>query len=175
MDYNGHDTFNVCVYGNNGKIANDGEIVIFKINEKTYKIKTDKKGYAKLKINLILVHRAQMQGRKVLVAAGDTFRAAAIEQLQVWSRRIGAGFYAKGHGSDPAAVAFEAVDYAMKEGYDLLFVDTAGRLQTKHNLMEELKKINRVLGKKLEGAPHRTVLVLDATTDKKVADRKSVV
>ena len=106
---------------------------------------------------------AQMQGRKVLVAAGDTFRAAAIEQLQVWSRRIGAGFYAKGHGSDPAAVAFEAVDYAMKEGYDLLFVDTAGRLQTKHNLMEELKKINRVLGKKLEGAPHRTVLVLDAT------------
>lgn len=111
-----------------------------------------------------LAHRAQMQGRKVLVAAGDTFRAAAIEQLQVWSRRIGAGFYAKGHGSDPAAVAFEAVDYAMKEGYDLLFVDTAGRLQTKHNLMEELKKINRVLGKKLEGAPHRTVLVLDATT-----------
>jgi fused signal recognition particle receptor len=111
-----------------------------------------------------LAHRAQMQGRKVLVAAGDTFRAAAIEQLQVWSKRVGAGFYAKAHGSDPAAVAFEAVDYAMKEGYDLVFVDTAGRLQTKHNLMEELKKINRVLGKKLEGAPHRTVLVLDATT-----------
>jgi len=111
-----------------------------------------------------LAHRAQMQGRKVLVAAGDTFRAAAIEQLQVWSKRVGAGFYAKTHGSDPAAVAFEAVDHAMKEGYDLVFVDTAGRLQTKHNLMEELKKINRVLGKKLEGAPHRTVLVLDATT-----------
>ncbi|WP_028578150.1 signal recognition particle-docking protein FtsY [Desulfomicrobium escambiense] len=111
-----------------------------------------------------LAHRAQMQGRKVLVAAGDTFRAAAIEQLQVWSKRVGAGFYAKTHGSDPAAVAFEAVDYAMKEGYDLVFVDTAGRLQTKHNLMEELKKINRVLGKKLDGAPHRTVLVLDATT-----------
>ena len=111
-----------------------------------------------------LAHRAQMQGRKVLVAAGDTFRAAAIEQLQVWSKRVGAGFYAKAHGSDPAAVAFEAVDYAMKEGYDLVFVDTAGRLQTKQNLMEELKKINRVLGKKLEGAPHRTILVLDATT-----------
>jgi fused signal recognition particle receptor len=111
-----------------------------------------------------LAHRAQMQGRKVLVAAGDTFRAAAIEQLQVWSKRVGAGFYAKAHGSDPAAVAFEAVDYAMQEGYDLVFVDTAGRLQTKHNLMEELKKINRVLGKKLEGAPHRTILVLDATT-----------
>lgn len=111
-----------------------------------------------------LAHRAQMQGRKVLVAAGDTFRAAAIEQLQVWSKRVGAGFYAKTHGSDPAAVAFEAVDHAIKEGYDLVFVDTAGRLQTKHNLMEELKKINRVLGKKMEGAPHRTVLVLDATT-----------
>ena len=111
-----------------------------------------------------LAHRAQMQGRKVLVAAGDTFRAAAIEQLQVWSKRVGAGFYAKDHGSDPAAVAYEAVDHAMKEGYDLVFVDTAGRLQTKHNLMEELKKINRVLGKKLEGAPHRTILVLDATT-----------
>jgi fused signal recognition particle receptor len=111
-----------------------------------------------------LAHRAQMQGRKVLVAAGDTFRAAAIEQLQVWSKRVGAGFYAKDHGSDPAAVAFEAVDHAMKEGYDLVFVDTAGRLQTKHNLMEELKKINRVLGKKLEGAPHRTILVLDSTT-----------
>lgn len=111
-----------------------------------------------------LAHRAQMQGRKVLVAAGDTFRAAAIEQLQVWSKRVGAGFYAKAHGSDPAAVAFEAVEHAMKEGYDLVFVDTAGRLQTKHNLMEELKKIDRVLGKKLEGAPHRTILVLDATT-----------
>jgi len=111
-----------------------------------------------------LAHRAQMQGRKVLVAAGDTFRAAAIEQLQVWSKRVGAGFYAKAHGSDPAAVAFEAVEHAMKEGYDLVFVDTAGRLQTKHNLMEELKKINRVLGKKLDGAPHRTILVLDSTT-----------
>ncbi|NLY42071.1 MAG: signal recognition particle-docking protein FtsY, partial [Desulfovibrionales bacterium] len=111
-----------------------------------------------------LAHRAQMQGRKVLVAAGDTFRAAAIEQLQVWSKRVGAGFYAKAHGSDPAAVAFEAIDHAMKHGYDLVFVDTAGRLQTKHNLMEELKKISRVMGKKCEGAPHRTILVLDATT-----------
>lgn len=111
-----------------------------------------------------LAHRAQMQGRKVLVAAGDTFRAAAIEQLQVWSQRVGASFYAKEHGSDPAAVAFEAVDYAHQHGHDLVFVDTAGRLQTKHNLMEELKKINRVLGKKIPGAPHRTILVLDANT-----------
>lgn len=111
-----------------------------------------------------LAHRAQMQGRRVLVAAGDTFRAAAIEQLEVWARRVGAGFHAKQHGADPAAVAFEAVERAQAEGYDLVLVDTAGRLQTKHNLMEELAKIARVLGKKLPGAPHRTALVLDATT-----------
>jgi len=111
-----------------------------------------------------LAHRAQMQGKKVLVAAGDTFRAAAMEQLQVWAERVGAGFYGKGEGADPAAVAFEAVDHAVKEGYDIIFVDTAGRLHTKVNLMEELKKIKAVLGKKHPGAPHRCVLVVDATT-----------
>jgi len=111
-----------------------------------------------------LAHRAQMQGRKVLIAAGDTFRAAAIEQLEVWANRIGAGFFAKSEGSDPAAVAYEAMDKAVAEGYDLLLLDTAGRLHTKINLMEELKKIERVVGKKHEGAPHRTILVIDATT-----------
>ena len=111
-----------------------------------------------------LAHRAQMQGRKVLIAAGDTFRAAAIEQLEVWANRIGAGFFAKAEGSDPAAVAYEAMDKAVSEGYDLLLLDTAGRLHTKTNLMEELKKIERVVGKKHEGAPHRCVLVIDATT-----------
>ena len=111
-----------------------------------------------------LAYRARMQGRKVLIAAGDTFRAAAIEQLEVWAKRVGAGFYAKAEGSDPAAVAFEAMDKAVSEGYDLLLLDTAGRLHTKVNLMEELKKIERVVGKKHEGAPHRCVLVIDATT-----------
>nr|WP_321514437.1 signal recognition particle-docking protein FtsY [uncultured Pseudodesulfovibrio sp.] len=111
-----------------------------------------------------LAYRAQMQGRKVLIAAGDTFRAAAIEQLEVWANRIGAGFFAKTEGSDPAAVAFEAMDKAISEGYDLLLLDTAGRLHTKTNLMEELTKIQRVVGKKHEGAPHRNVLVIDATT-----------
>ena len=111
-----------------------------------------------------LAHRAQMQGKKVLVAAGDTFRAAAIEQLHVWADRVGAGFFAKEHGSDPAAVAYEALDVAQAEGYDMVFVDTAGRLQTKVGLMEELKKIQRVLAKKMPDAPHRTILVLDATT-----------
>ncbi|MDD3313798.1 signal recognition particle-docking protein FtsY [Pseudodesulfovibrio sp.] len=111
-----------------------------------------------------LAYRARLQGRKVLIAAGDTFRAAAIEQLEVWANRVGAGFYAKAEGSDPAAVAFEAMDKAVSEGYDLLLLDTAGRLHTKINLMEELKKIERVVGKKHEGAPHRCVLVIDATT-----------
>ena len=111
-----------------------------------------------------LAHRAQMQGRKVLIVAGDTFRAAAIGQLEVWARRVGAGFYAKEEGSDPAAVAFEAIDYAVKNGYDLMLLDTAGRLHNKANLMEELRKIRRVLGKKHDEAPHRSVLVIDATT-----------
>ncbi|WP_320174860.1 signal recognition particle-docking protein FtsY [Maridesulfovibrio sp.] len=111
-----------------------------------------------------LAHRAQMQGRKVLIVAGDTFRAAAIGQLEVWARRVGAGFYAKAEGSDPAAVAYEAIDYAVKNGYDLMLLDTAGRLHNKANLMEELHKIRRVLGKKHDEAPHRSVLVIDATT-----------
>lgn len=111
-----------------------------------------------------LCHRAVLQGKKVLLVAGDTFRAAATEQLEIWAGRAGAGFYAKGQGADPAAVAYEAVDKAVDEGYDAVFVDTAGRLHTKANLMEELSKVARVLGKRHPGAPHRTVLVLDATT-----------
>ncbi|MEZ7198369.1 signal recognition particle-docking protein FtsY [Pseudodesulfovibrio karagichevae] len=111
-----------------------------------------------------LAYRAQMQGRKVLIAAGDTFRAAAIDQLRVWADRLGTGFFAKSEGSDPAAVAYEAMDKAINEGYDLLLLDTAGRLHTKANLMEELTKIKRVVGKKHEGAPHRNILVIDATT-----------
>ncbi|MBU1248242.1 MAG: signal recognition particle-docking protein FtsY [Proteobacteria bacterium] len=111
-----------------------------------------------------LAYRAQMQGKKVLIAAGDTFRAAASEQLQIWAKRVGAGFFAKTEGADPAAVAYEAMDMAVSGGYDLLLLDTAGRLHTKTNLMEELLKIRRVLGKKHEGAPHRSILVIDATT-----------
>ncbi|WP_029458577.1 signal recognition particle-docking protein FtsY [Solidesulfovibrio alcoholivorans] len=111
-----------------------------------------------------LAHRDIMRGKKVLIAAGDTFRAAAIEQLQIWAKRVGADFYSKGEGADPAAVAFEAMDKVLAGGYDVLYLDTAGRLHTKTNLMEELKKIRRVVGKKHPGAPHRSVLVLDATT-----------
>ena len=111
-----------------------------------------------------LAHRDMMRGKKVLIAAGDTFRAAAIEQLHIWAKRVGADFYSKGANADPAAVAFEAMDKALAEGYDVVYLDTAGRLHTKTNLMEELRKIHRVVGKKHPGAPHRSVLVLDATT-----------
>ena len=115
-----------------------------------------------------LAHRAQMQGQKVLLAAGDTFRAAGIEQLEIWAQRTGAGFFSKKTGSDPAAVAYEALNAAQQEAYDLLIVDTAGRLHTQTNLMQELKKIKNVLHKKSPGAPHRTVLVVDGTSGQNV-------
>lgn len=111
-----------------------------------------------------LAYRARMQGKKVLLAAADTFRAAAVQQLGVWAERTGSGFHAKGQDADPASVAWEAVDKAVTEGYDVVFIDTAGRLHTKVNLMEELKKIRDVIGKKHPGAPHRSVLIIDATT-----------
>ncbi len=104
------------------------------------------------------------QGKKVMLAAADTFRAAAIDQLAVWSQRTGASFIRHEEGSDPAAVAFDAVKAARARNIDILIVDTAGRLQTKANLMEELKKIHRVISREIPGAPHETLLVLDATT-----------
>ena len=104
------------------------------------------------------------QGKSVMLAAADTFRAAAIDQLEVWGQRTGAKVIKHEEGSDPAAVAFDAVKAAKARGVDILIVDTAGRLQTKSNLMQELEKINRVIGREIPGAPHETLLVLDATT-----------
>jgi len=103
-------------------------------------------------------------GKSVLFAACDTFRAAAIEQLAIWADRAGAGLIKHQHGADPAAVAFDAVEAALARGTDCLIIDTAGRLHTKVNLMEEIKKIQRTIRKKLPEAPHETLLVLDATT-----------
>ena len=104
------------------------------------------------------------QGKNVLLAAADTFRAAAIDQLEAWGRRTGVPVIRHDEGSDPAAVAFDAVKAAVARKVDLLLIDTAGRLQTKSNLMQELEKINRVIGREIKGAPHETLLVLDATT-----------
>jgi fused signal recognition particle receptor len=106
----------------------------------------------------------KMERGSVVVAAGDTFRAAAIEQLEVWCNRAGVDLIKQNQGSDPAAVAFDAVKAAVARKAKVVIVDTAGRLQTKVNLMEELKKIARVIGRELPGAPHETWLVLDATT-----------
>ena len=104
------------------------------------------------------------QGKSVLLAAADTFRAAAIDQLEVWGQRTGVPVIKHEEGSDPAAVAFDAVKAAVARKVDMLIIDTAGRLQTKSNLMQELEKINRVIGREIPGAPHETLLVLDATT-----------
>lgn len=104
------------------------------------------------------------QGLKVMMAAGDTFRAAAVEQLKVWGERTDCPVIARDTGADAAGLAFDAIDQAKREGYDVLLVDTAGRLQNKAHLMDELKKIVRVITKRDETAPHDTLLVLDATT-----------
>ncbi|MBN9162686.1 MAG: signal recognition particle-docking protein FtsY [Myxococcales bacterium 68-20] len=104
------------------------------------------------------------EGKKVMLGAGDTFRAAAVQQLEVWGKRVGADVVKGKEGADPGAVAFEATKASVDGQADILLVDTAGRLHTKVNLMDEIKKVKRTIGKALDGAPHETLLVLDATT-----------
>lgn len=111
-----------------------------------------------------LAHQYKKQGLKVVLGAADTFRAAAVEQLGVWAERVGCEFYSKGMNTDPAAVAYETVQYAMNNDCDVAIIDTAGRLHTKFNLMKELTKIKRSVSKKMDSAPHEVLLVLDATT-----------
>ncbi|CAM2762188.1 signal recognition particle-docking protein FtsY [Fructilactobacillus fructivorans] len=111
-----------------------------------------------------MANNYKQQGKKVLMAAADTFRAGAIEQLDEWAKRDGVDIVKKEAGSDPASVVFEAVDKAKKENYDVLFVDTAGRLQNKVNLMNELAKINKVIKREIPAAPQEVLLVIDATT-----------
>jgi fused signal recognition particle receptor len=104
------------------------------------------------------------QGKSVVIGAGDTFRAAAIEQLVIWGERVGAPVIHHQPGADPGAVVFDAVEAARSRGADVLIIDTAGRLHTKTNLMEELRKVKRIIAKQLPGAPHETLMILDATT-----------
>lgn len=111
-----------------------------------------------------LAYQFQQQGKKVVLGAGDTFRAAAVDQLKIWADRVGCHFYSKGMQTDPAAVAYETVQYALDQQLDVAIIDTAGRLHTKINLMKELSKIKRSIEKCLPGAPHEVLLVLDATT-----------
>lgn len=104
------------------------------------------------------------KGKKVLLVAGDTFRAGAINQLRIWADRVHSDFFAKEEGSDPSSVMFDAINYAKQNNIDIILCDTAGRLQNKTNLMKELEKINRVIKREIEDAPHETLLVVDATT-----------
>lgn len=111
-----------------------------------------------------IAHMLNEQGKKVMLVAADTFRAAAAEQLTIWAKRTNSLIVKHDAGGDPAAVIYDAIHSARARGVDVLIVDTAGRLHTKRNLMEELAKINRVLGREIEGAPQETLLVVDATT-----------
>jgi fused signal recognition particle receptor len=111
-----------------------------------------------------LATRYNAAGKKVLLAAGDTFRAAAVQQLEIWGKRVGSEVVRGKEGADPGAVAFDATSRAKDNGVDLLFIDTAGRLHTKAPLMDEIKKVRKTIAKAMDGAPHETFLVLDATT-----------
>ncbi|MCS4486243.1 signal recognition particle-docking protein FtsY [Staphylococcus americanisciuri] len=111
-----------------------------------------------------LAHRYKAQGKKVMLAAGDTFRAGAIEQLEVWGERVGVEVIRQAEGADPAAVMYDAMNAAKNKGVDILICDTAGRLQNKQNLMNELEKVKRVIGRAIPEAPHEVLLCLDATT-----------
>jgi fused signal recognition particle receptor len=121
-------------------------------------------GTGKTTTSAKLAHLMQSRGQTVLLAACDTFRAAAIEQIKLWGQRLNVEVVAGAYNADPAAIAHDAITAALARKADYLFIDTAGRLHTKHNLMQELQKVHRVIGKQLDGAPHEVLLVLDATT-----------
>ena len=121
-----------------------------------------------------LANKLKAEGTKVLLAAGDTFRAAAIEQLEIWGNRVGVDVIKHNEGADPAAVAFDAVQAAKSRKVDCLIIDTAGRLHTKTNLMEELKKVRRVIEREVPDAPHEVLLVLDATTGQNAVQQAKV-
>ncbi|MEM7105439.1 MAG: signal recognition particle-docking protein FtsY [Bacteroidota bacterium] len=118
-----------------------------------------------------IAHQYKLQGKKILLGAGDTFRAAAVDQLEIWAERVGCDFFSKGMNTDPAAVAFEAIKKGLDEKHDIIIIDTAGRLHTKVGLMNELGKIKRSMGKAFEGAPHEVILVLDASTGQNAVEQ----
>jgi fused signal recognition particle receptor len=138
------------------RMARDGEITVY--------LFVGVNGVGKTTTIGKLAHRFKQEGKKVLLAAGDTFRAGAIEQLEVWGERAGVDVIKQQAGSDPAAVMFDAIQAAKQRKVDVLLCDTAGRLQNKTNLMEELNKIYRIIKRELPDAPHEVLLVLDATT-----------
>lgn len=145
-------------------IADPGERVRYAATGPTVIMIAGVNGSGKTTSIAKLANRLQADGKKVVVAACDTFRAAAVEQLTVWAGRIGCEIVKQQQGSDPAAVAHDACEKAKAKGFDVLIVDTAGRLHTQTHLMRELEKIHRIVQKQIPGAPHEVFLVLDATT-----------
>lgn len=121
-----------------------------------------------------MAHNYKEQGKKVMLAAGDTFRAAAIDQLEIWAERVGVELIKHQEGADPGAVAYDAVHAARSRKTDILLIDTAGRLHNKSNLMDELKKIYKITARELPGAPHEVLLVLDATTGQNALSQAKV-
>lgn len=146
----------------------DNEIIVNKINYSdkgpTVLLFVGVNGVGKTTTIAKLAKREKDKGKKILMVAADTFRAGAVEQLREWSKRLDVGFVGDVNKTDPASVVYDGMEVALKEDYDIVFVDTAGRLQNKVNLMKELEKINRVIKQSIPEAPHETLLVLDATT-----------
>jgi fused signal recognition particle receptor len=147
-----------------GMLATDGSDLEWAAEPPTVVLVAGVNGSGKTTSIAKLAHIHSRAGKKVILAASDTFRAAAVEQLTIWAERTGVQIVKHQTGADPAAVAFDAVEAAVARQADLLLVDTAGRLHTQDNLMRELEKVYRVLGKKIPDAPHECILVLDATT-----------
>ncbi len=148
-------------YTSKGEVVND---IQFVDSGPTVLLVVGVNGVGKTTSIAKLAYRYKEQGKKVMLCAADTFRAAAVEQLQVWADRLEIPIVSGADNADPASVAYEGARRAKQEGVDLLIVDTAGRLQNKTNLMDELGKIRRVLSKEIEGAPHECFLIIDATT-----------
>jgi fused signal recognition particle receptor len=146
------------------RILNIGGGAIKATNKPTVVLMVGVNGVGKTTSIGKLATRYTNDGKKVILAAGDTFRAAAVQQLEVWGKRVGSEVVKGKEGADPGAVAFDATEKAKAAGADLLFVDTAGRLHTKAPLMDEIKKVRKTIAKAMDGAPHETLLVLDATT-----------
>jgi fused signal recognition particle receptor len=161
---NGLDVFGIAEREVEASLASDRSGLLHAPQESTVVSIVGVNGTGKTTTAAKLAHLVQARGQTVLLAACDTFRAAAIEQLKLWGQRLKVEVVAGAYGADAAAVAHDAVTAAQARNTDYLFVDTAGRLHTKHNLMQELQKVHRVMGKQLAGAPHEVLLVLDATT-----------
>jgi fused signal recognition particle receptor len=156
------------------EVLKEGIYDILSAHEQPIVIPSDKKPYVILTVGVngtgkttTIAKRANIfktKGHTVMLAAADTFRAAAIDQLEIWGERVGCRVIKHKHGADPSAVAFDALKSAQSKNSDVLIIDTAGRLHTKAPLMDEIKKVHRILSREMPGAPHETILVLDATT-----------